>query len=212
MASGQTKLQLETIIDDFTACLVRVDAQAPQAVNARSKMPYQKGIGPHPEGQTVEMVTSEMEAYVPVRYSGLIATSVPYSDAPKQKCDFCIGSDSSWDWAIEVKMLRMLGDNGKPNDNILMHILSPYSRDRSAVTECEKLSSSTMGHRKAILIYGYEAEKFPIITAIDTFETIAMTKVSLSPRVAAGFSGLIHPVHASGAVFGWELEAVKSSS
>jgi hypothetical protein len=32
------------------------------------------------------------------------------------------------DWAIEVKMLRLMGDNHKPNDNMLMHILSPYPR------------------------------------------------------------------------------------
>ena len=29
----------------------------------------------------------------------------------------------------EVKMLRLMGDNGKPNDNMLMHILSPYPAD-----------------------------------------------------------------------------------
>jgi hypothetical protein len=27
--------------------------------------------------------------------------------------------------AIEVKMLRLMGDNGKLNDNMVMHILSP---------------------------------------------------------------------------------------
>jgi hypothetical protein len=31
-----------------------------------------------------------------------------------------------WGWAIEVKMLRLMGDNGKLNDNMVMHILSPY--------------------------------------------------------------------------------------
>ena len=41
-------------------------------------------------------------------------------------------SRSAGEWAIEVKMLRLMGDNGKPNDNMLMHILSPYERHRSA--------------------------------------------------------------------------------
>jgi len=27
-----------------------------------------------------------------------------------------------------------MGDNGKPNDNMLMHILSPYPAHRSALT------------------------------------------------------------------------------
>ncbi len=36
-------------------------------------------------------------------------------------------------------MLRLMGDNGKANDNMLMHILSPYPSHRSALTDCEKL-------------------------------------------------------------------------
>ena len=41
-------------------------------------------------------------------------------------------------------MLRFLGDNGKPNDNILMHVLSPYPQHRSALTDCEKLARSSV--------------------------------------------------------------------
>jgi hypothetical protein len=54
-----------------------------------------------------------------------------------------------WSWAIEVKLLRLLGDNGKPNDNILMHILSPYPAHRSAFTDCTKLLGAPLGRRKA---------------------------------------------------------------
>ena len=38
---------------------------------------------------------------------------VPYPDALRQRCDWCLGSPPSWDWAIEAKMLRLFGDNGK---------------------------------------------------------------------------------------------------
>jgi len=41
-----------------------------------------------------------------------------------------------------VKMLRLMGDNSKPNDNMLMHILSPYPSHRSALTDCQKLAAS----------------------------------------------------------------------
>jgi hypothetical protein len=44
--------------------------------------------------------------------------------------------------AVEVKMLRLMGDNGKPNDNMLMHILSPYPDDNSALTDCQRLAAS----------------------------------------------------------------------
>ena len=53
-------------------------------------------------------------------------------------------------------MLRLMGDNGKPNDNMLMHILSPYPKDRSALTDCAKLLGSGLVGRKAIVIYGFD--------------------------------------------------------
>lgn len=37
-------------------------------------------------------------------------------------------------------MLRLFGDNAKLNDNMLMHLLSPYPAHRSALTDCEKLA------------------------------------------------------------------------
>lgn len=60
-----------------------------------------------------------------------------------QKCDLVLEGE----WAVEVKMLRCLGDNGKPNDNILMHILSPYPAHRSALTDCMKLRDSGFAER-----------------------------------------------------------------
>jgi len=103
-------------------------------------------------------------------------------------------------------MLRMLGDNGKPNDNILMHILSPYPAHRSALTDCEKLLASVLGAAKAILIYGYDHDEWPLETAIEAFEALANTKVKLGPREFAGFDGLVHPIHTRGGVYAWRLE------
>ena len=53
-------------------------------------------------------------------------------------------------------MLRLMGDNGKPNDNMLMHILSPYPNNRSALTDCVKLLESGLPGRKAVVIYGFD--------------------------------------------------------
>jgi hypothetical protein len=37
---------------------------------------------------------------------------------------------------------------------MLMHILSPYPNDRSALTDCIKLAASNLPGRKAVIIYG----------------------------------------------------------
>jgi hypothetical protein len=116
-----------------------------------------------------------------------------------------LGSGEPRDWAIEIKMLRLMGDNGKANDNILMHILSPYPAQRSALTDCEKLVDIQIAIHKAILIYGYDYPGWPMDPVIEAFETLALKKVMLSQRFEDGFEDLVHPVHQRGRVFGWEL-------
>ena len=197
---------LDQLVRDFAEALAAADAKRPRAVNARSKAAFQPGIGPHTEAQTVRLVSDELERIAPAAYRGRLALGVAYPEASRQKCDLCVGSPPDWEWAVEVKMLRILGDNGKANDNILMHILSPYSAHRSALTDCLKLAQSGLGRRKAILIYGYDAQEWPLGPAIDAFETLARAKASLGPRRSAVFSGLVHPVHSSGEVFAWELQ------
>ena len=198
---------LEAIERDFAACIELADSLQPQATNSRSKESYQPGIGPHSEAQTVELVAEAMRRRAPTVYDGRLVTGVSYPELSRQRCDLCIGLSPDWEWAIEVKMLRMLGDNGKANDNILMHILSPYPTHRSALTDCTKLVLSQLRGRRAILIYGYEHADWPLEPAIAAFESLARERVRMGKRHAAPFGGLIHPIHSSGMVFGWEIEA-----
>jgi len=198
-------IALATIVEDFATCIKLADAGRPQAVNIRSKEPFQAGIGPHSEAQVVKLVTDEMVVYQPQLYEGSVSIGVPYPESPRQKCDLCVGDPSEWKWAIEIKMLRFLGDNGKLNDNILMHILSPYPEHRSALTDCMKLSASSLSRSKAIVIYGFEHDMWPLEPAIEAFEILAQAKVGLSQRYSTMFENLVHPIHARGKVFGWQL-------
>jgi len=59
----------------------------------------------------------------------------------------------------------------------------------------------------AVLIYGYEYEGWPLAPVMDAFECLARREVALSERLAAGFEGLVHPVHQRGEVFAWEVTA-----
>lgn len=95
-------LDLSTIVADFAAGLKRADAKHPQAVNVRTKKPFQPGIGPHSEARTVELVLSELSASQPDEYGGFEA-GVPYVEFPRQRCDLCLGVTPDWDWAIEVR-------------------------------------------------------------------------------------------------------------
>jgi hypothetical protein len=154
----------------------------------------------------VRLVLSEMAVEHPRRYSD-VEFGVPYPGASGQRCDLLLGGRVESLWAIEVKMLRFFGDNGKLNDNILMHILSPYPEHRSALTDCEKLVSSECRADKAVLIFGYDYPGWPMDPAIDSFELLAGQRVPLGERMTAGYTGLIHPIHREGRVFAWQLSA-----
>ena len=154
------------------------------------------------------MIVVELQALAPEQYENRLRTGVPYSGVSRQKCDLCIGTEPNWEWAVEVKMLRLMGDNGKPNDNMLMHILSPYPNDRSALTDCRKLLDSGLNGRKAVLIYGFDYPSLPMDPAIEAFETLARLRVNLGERRVAAYDDLIHPVHRAGRVFGWGIDEV----
>ena len=195
---------LADFVVDFADGLMTADSASPQAINQRSKAPYQPGIGPHTETATVELVMSELQRRSPELY-GKSAVGVPYEARSRQKCDLAFGQDPDWDWLIEVKMIRMLGDNAKVNDNLPTHILSPYPAHRSALTDCMKLTESPLMGRKAILMYGYESDAWPLAPLVEAFEALARLKVEMGSRNAASFDGLTHPVHSSGTVYAWEI-------
>jgi hypothetical protein len=88
---------------------------------------------------------------------------------------------------------------------MLMHILSPYPQHHSALTDCSKLRGSALGARKAVLIFGYEHDDWPLEPAVQAFEALAACRIQLGPRLVGNADNLIHPVHHSGRVFAWEL-------
>lgn len=197
-------LTLQQIVMGFADGIRLADQAEPQATNSRSKVRFRPGIGPHSEVQTVRLVMKALADSRPLEY-GRHDIAVQYPGETRTKCDLCLGDAPSWEWAIEVKMLRFLGDNGKANDNILMHILSPYVVHRSSLTDCDKLVQSGLAQHKAVLIYGYDHLEWPLDPAIHAFETLARARVELEKRCCASFSGLVHPIHASGRVFAWEV-------
>ena len=197
-------IELGRLVEDFAVAIRRADGRCPQAVGSRTGREYRPGIGPHTEDRTLRLVVGELVmldvAYVPHSFD------VPYPGGARQRCDWCLGSPRCWDWAIEGKMLRLFGDNGKLNDNMLMHILSPYPAHRSALTDCSKLVASGLPGRKAIVIFGYDYDGWAMDPAIEAFETLASERVILSGRHEAAYDHLVHPVHQRGRVFAWEVE------
>lgn len=198
-------VSLRGIVEAFAVGMRVVDARRPVAVNQRSKEPYRPGIGPHTERRTVELVSAVLPEVDRAFKAGELSLEVPYPDSPRTKCDLVIGPDQQPTWAVEVKMLRLLGDNGKPNDNMLMHVISPYPEHRSALTDCTKLAGSGLAKRKCILVFAYDHPELPARPALDAFEALAGRRVALLDRAVAMTGPLVHPVHCSAIVQAWEV-------
>lgn len=193
-------MELQDLVDGLARGIATADARMPVAVGQRSGRVFQPGIGPHSESDTISLALAESStglAGVPLE------REVPYPDIARSRCDLVI--EGSPGWAVEVKLLRLLGDNGLKNDNMLMHILSPYPVDHSAVTDCSKLLRSGFADRKAVVIIGYDYDSLPMAPAIKAFELLASSEVTLVAARPASFENLVHPVHRRGAIFGWEI-------
>lgn len=182
----------------------RVDASSPIALNQRSGVAFGAGLGPHSESATFHLVTENMRVVAP-DWCLAVDTGIAYPTAPRQKCDLRIRTLDGTA-LIEAKLLRLKGDNGNPNDNMLMHILSPYPMHRSALTDCSKLTASGFADNLAIMILGYSYPDLPLEPAIEAFEVLARQIVNLGERCEAPFSGLQHPVHKAGSIFAWQIQ------
>lgn len=198
-------MELQELVDDLARGIASADSRFPVAVAQRSGRVFQPGIGPHSESDTITLALRESSA----GFDRLqVEREVPYPNVARSRCDLLIEGSSGW--AVEIKLLRLLGDNGLKNDNMLMHILSPYSVDHSALSDCTKLLRSGFAQRKAIMIIGYDYESLPMAPAIQAFESLASREVKLVATRPAAFNDLVHPVHRHGAVFGWEITELSS--
>lgn len=198
------------MLDHLTRVLARavqtVDARLPRAVNKRTGVSFGAGLGPHSESETFKLIVDEACAMESNWFTGAVF-GVPYHDSTRQKCDLKLTTPAA-DLFVEGKLLRLKGDNGKPNDNMLMHILSPYTQHRSALTDCNKLAKSQLPGVKVIAIVGYSYPDLPLEPAIRAFEALARNEVRLGPRCEAQFCNLVHPVHREGSVMAWRVDGL----
>lgn len=202
---GPNVITLRQHAEAFAAAMYTVDAGRPVALNRRSKQPYLPGIGPHTERDTVRLVAHALEQVDASSRQVRLRLEDPYPNNPRTKCDLVVGADPTPDWAVEAKMLRLLGDNGKPNDNMLMHVISPYPKHRSAITDCLKLAGTSLAARKCLLIFAYDHPEWPARPALDAFEVLVERRVVLLDRADALTGALVHPVHKAARVAAWEI-------
>ncbi len=182
-------MQLNEVLADITAAIVAIDA------SRQCFRRFQPGVGPYGEPQLVRLIAAHLNQ-LPV-YEGAVRT--------KRCPDLLIPNK----WAIEFKITRPFGDNGKEAENWSVNLLHPYPGNVSTIGDCYKLVNYAGPERRGIVVIGYEhvPPKIDLTPLVQSFEAVAkhVLHISLSPRIEMHHKGLIHPVHQSLGVFGWEL-------
>jgi len=180
---------LDRVVCDIADSLFEIDS---------SRVPYrdfQPGVGPYGEPQLVKLVASNLNKNPD--YAHKVMT--------KRTPDLLI----SGAWAIELKIARPFGDNGKPAENWSVNLLHPYAGNTSLLGDCIKLTASKVLEKRAVVVIGYEHTP-PVISLsplLDSFEVIAreVLGIKLGERVQSLKVGLAHPVHQQLLVCGWEV-------
>lgn len=112
-------------------------------------------------------------------------------------------------WALEFKIVRPFGDNGKEAEHWSQNLIHPYEGNVSSIGDAIKLLKSDLEERKGIIVITYEHNPpiIPVDILVDCFEYIALkiVEVPLCIRHTIKIKNLIHPVHQQGTVYGWEL-------
>ena len=136
-------ISLEEVVGAFAGAFTRVDARAP-VWTTRTGTVYKPGLGPHPENAAVALVLAELHEDP----GGLGVSCGQFIDYPNQRgqvCDLWFGEPA--EWVVEVKMARLRGDNGKPDDMTIKKVISSTARERSRALALFRHARSRSGRQ-----------------------------------------------------------------
>ena len=188
-------MRLPTIVSDVADYLKEFDATRP------CHKLFKPGIGPFGEPQLVREISRGL-------------TTKGYICRTRRTPDLEIGKN---EWAIEFKIVRPYGDNGKEAENWSVNLLHPYEGNTSAIGDALKLRKLDQYTGKAIFIVGFQHEpenqqeldkKITLDPLIQAFEKIAsdVIQLNLSHRFEEIRPGLVHPYHQVLRCIAWEVQ------
>jgi hypothetical protein len=181
------------------ADLVRDIAGGCRAIDARGApfKGFQAGVGPYGEPQLVKLIAQHLNELP--RFRGKAAS--------KRIPDLLVRGH----WALEFKIARPFGDNGREAENWSVNLLHPYPGNVSVVGDCLKLREWPGSERRAAIVVGFE-HLLPAISLdplLQAFEAVArdLLPFRLSRRVEERIDDLRHPVHQVARIVAWEVPA-----
>jgi len=163
-------LDISTIVERIANGLVAIDTMA-----IRSKPKYLPGLPSMLEPDVCAELRDWWHETYPNDFNPPDAIGIerayprPKNVGRGPSCDLVLSTDGTWpdpEWAIEMKRIQLVGDNGKNNDFGLPKVISPYLKDRSLVHDAIRLRASKLSRRCAVVGYGFEYDSSSITAAM----------------------------------------------
>jgi hypothetical protein len=180
-------MQYSQIIKTIADVLKEYDAE-----NPRHKE-FRPGIGPFGEPQIVRVISDR-----------LMRRGIPAKT--KRTPDLEIGRE----WAIEFKIVRPFGDNGREAENWTVNLLHPYPGNVSLLGDSIKLLQLPNYDHRGLFIIGFEHNpaRISLDPLVCSFELIArrVLNVNLDEKIEERRESLVHPEHQVLRCIGWELK------
>lgn len=158
-------MDLKFILGRFAEAIPEIDSAVNTArYNQRTGEIYRPGVKTMTEPHLVESFRAWWLRNHPEDFDNpteaRIACEVRYRNTPRAKCDMLISVDNDAarapDWAIEIKNINLVGDNGKTNDYCVPKMLSPYLKDRSLKHDVERLIADPFCAQQGVIGYSFE--------------------------------------------------------
>lgn len=157
-------MEFQKILNRFAEGIVAIDNETNVIrANRRTGEVYLPGAKTLTEVQLMQEIVTWWEQKYPEDFDpdSEITVEFPYPNLKRAACDLVFrSSDASNDdpieWAIEVKHIALVGNNGKNNDYGVGKTLSPYLKDRSLIHDIARLTSDPIAPRRAVIMYGFE--------------------------------------------------------
>ena len=150
-------MDLEIIVSRYAEGLAAVDKLPIEPrTNKKTGEQYLPGIKTMLEPDLVLQIDTWWTSTYPNEFNpkGSNEVGVLYPDSTKNRCDHVFTTDGlteNAEWAIEFKLLHLIGDNGKRNDFAPAKALSPFLKDRSLYHDVERLRTSSLARRRAVI-------------------------------------------------------------
>lgn len=193
----EKSLTLKTVVSDIANSLVEIDKSRDNRAPRMKGGFFTGGVGPFPERLLLQRICQVLS--LKAEYQGRVETR----DHP----DLLIRGY----WALEFKLARPFGDNGKEAEHWSVNLLHPYEGNTSSLGDCMTLLGLDTPERKAVVVIGYEHDppqpKGDLKPLIESFEILAekVMKINLGPKVAENRRNLVHPYHQQFTVYAWEV-------